>query len=134
VGPVQRLLLGGVALLGAAAPGLPTDAAGVPAAAAASSRRAPEPTPTESEGVRGTAVTMDGVSFTPERLIVKVGETVTWTNKDPFPHNVVSSDGGFKSEDIAPDGQWQFRATAAGRYPYTCTLHPGMDGMLIVEP
>ena len=77
---------------------------------------------------------MDGVSFTPEQLIVKVGETVTWTNKDPFPHNVTSSSGEFKSGNIAPDAQWTYRATAAGRYPYTCTLHPGMNGTLIVEP
>jgi len=112
-------------------------AVGLPASAGpASSRPAPEPTPTPAapEAVRGTAVTMDGVSFTPERLIVKVGETVTWTNKDPFPHSVTSSAGGFESGEIAPDAQWQFRATTAGTFPYTCTLHPGMDGTLIVEP
>lgn len=118
------LLIGALAFLGAVAA----------ADAAASHRPAPEPTPTEPEGVRGTAVTIDGVEFTPQRLIVKAGETVTWTNKDPFPHNVKSSSGAFESGDIAPDGQWQFRATAAGRFPYTCTLHPGMDGVLIVEP
>ena len=97
---------------------------------------APETTPTAtpSEGARGTAVAMDGVSFTPEQLVVKVGETVTWTNKDPFPHNVTSSTVAFKSGDIAPDAQWSFRATEAGRFPYTCTLHPGMNGTLIVEP
>jgi plastocyanin len=116
-------IVGGLALLGAAAAGR----AGAPA---------PETTPTAtpSEGTRGTAVVMDGVSFTPEQLVVRVGETVTWTNKDPFPHNVTSSTGAFKSGDIAPDAQWTFRATAAGRFPYTCTLHPGMNGMLIVEP
>ena len=95
---------------------------------------APGPTPTASEGVRGTAVVMDGVSFAPEQLIVKVGETVTWTNKDSFPHNVTSSTGAFRSGNIAPDAQWTFRATEAGRFPYTCTLHPGMNATLIVEP
>jgi plastocyanin len=94
----------------------------------------PTPTPTASEGVRGTAVTMDAVGFSPEQLIVKVGETVTWTNKDPFPHNVTSSTGAFRSGDIAPDAQWTLRVTEAGRFPYTCTLHPGMNGTLIVEP
>ena len=97
-------------------------------------RQAPEAKPTEPEGVRGTAVDMDGVAFAPEQLIVKVGETVTWTNKDPYPHNVTSTAGEFKSGDIAPDAKWQFQATRAGRFPYTCTLHPGMNGMLIVEP
>jgi plastocyanin len=131
VGPLPLFALGCAAILGAAAPRLPAVAA---ASAVASSRRAPEPAPTKTEGVRGTAVTMDGVAFNPERLIVKVGDTITWTNKDPYPHNVVSSTGAFQSEEIPPDGQWQFRATAAGRYPYTCTRHPGMDGILIVEP
>ena len=100
----------------------------------ASSQHAPEATPTASEGVRGTAVDMDAVAFAPEQLIVKVGETVTWTNKDPYPHNVTSTTGEFRSGDIAPDAKWQFQATRAGRFPYECTLHPGMNGILIVEP
>ena len=124
---LQGLILGCLALLGAAT-------AAPPSAAAAASRHAPEAKPTESDGVRGTAVAMDGVSFTPEQLIVKVGETVTWTNKDPFPHNVTSKAGAFQSGDIAPDRQWQFQAKKAGRFPYACTLHPGMNGTLIVEP
>jgi plastocyanin len=125
---LQGCLVGGLALLGTATDGFPANPS------VASSNRAPEPKPTASEGVRGTAVAMDGVAFTPERLIVKVGETVTWTNKDPFPHSVTASGGAFKSGEIAPDAQWQFRPTEAGRFPYTCTLHPGMDGVLIVEP
>jgi plastocyanin len=124
---LPRLILGCLAILGAAA-------SPPPGGGAASSRRAPDATPTASEGVRGTAVAMDGVSFTPDQLIAKVGETVTWTNKDPFPHNVTSSGGEFKSGDIAPDAQWSFHATAAGRFPYTCTLHPGMNGTLTIEP
>ena len=122
---IASLLFGCIALLGAAGWAMAADSAAT---------RRPEPTPTESEGVRGTAVSMDGVEFTPARLIVKVGETVTWTNKDPFPHNVKSADGSFASDEIVPDAQWQYRATTAGRFPYTCTLHPGMDGILIVEP
>lgn len=87
-----------------------------------------------AEGVHGTAVAMDGVSFRPQELIVKVGETVTWTNKDPFPHNVTSATGAFKSEYLDPDQQWQFRVTTVGRFSYKCTLHPGMSRTLIVEP
>lgn len=124
---LQRLIIGCLVLLGAAF-------AAPPGVTAASNRRVPESKPTEPEGVRGTAVAMDGVAFTPEQLIVKVGETVTWTNKDPFPHNVKSTAGEFQSGDVAPDGEWKFQATKAGRFPYECTLHPGMNGTLIVEP
>src|SRR3954471_2605775 len=82
----------------------------------------------------GKTVSMDGTTFTPREITVRVGDTVTWTNKDPFPHNVTSSSGGFSSGDLDPDRQWQFRAANAGRFTYVCTLHPGMDGALIVEP
>src|SRR3954469_11128570 len=82
----------------------------------------------------GKTVSMDGTTFTPREITVKVGETVTWTNKDPFPHNVTSSSGSFSSGDLDPDRQWQFRAANTGRFTYVCTLHPGMDGTLIVEP
>jgi len=127
VSNIRALIIGCLAVLGTA----PLVHAGD---TAASNRHVPEPKPTESAGVRGTAVDMDGVAFAPEQLIVKVGETVTWTNKDPYPHNVTSTTGEFKSGDIAPDAKWQFQATKAGRFPYECTLHPGMSGILIVEP
>jgi plastocyanin len=79
-------------------------------------------------------IAMDGTTFTPNDLTVKVGETVTWINKDPFPHNVSSKAGGFASGDMDPDRQWQFHPTTAGAFPYVCTLHPGMQGTLHVTP
>ena len=79
-------------------------------------------------------IDMDGTSFVPPVLTVKAGATVTWTNKDPFPHNVTSTAGGFKSGDLDPDQQWQFTPATPGRFPYVCTLHPGMKGTLVVEP
>lgn len=79
-------------------------------------------------------VTMDGTGFTPKELTVGAGDTVTWINKDPFPHNVASTAAGFASGDVEPDSKWQWRASRAGRFRYVCTLHPGMTGTLIVEP
>jgi plastocyanin len=81
-----------------------------------------------------TTIAMDGTGFAPVDLTVKVGDIVTWINKDPFPHNVSSKAGGFASGDMEPDHQWTFRATAAGSFPYVCTLHPGMQGTLHVTP
>jgi plastocyanin/mono/diheme cytochrome c family protein len=81
-----------------------------------------------------TTITMDGTGFTPAELTVAVGDTVTWINKDPFPHTVSSRRGHFHSEDVPAGGRWTFTPGAAGRFPYVCTLHPGMEGTLIVEP
>jgi plastocyanin len=82
---------------------------------------------------RATAVTMDGTTFSPSELSVRVGETVAWTNQDPFPHNVTSALGGFHSPDLEPGQTWRWHAAKAGTFPYVCTLHPGMKGTLIVN-
>jgi plastocyanin len=76
---------------------------------------------------------MNGTRFVPADVTVKLGETVTWTNKDPFPHNVFSSTGGFSSQDLKPGAAWRFRPKNEGRFPYVCTLHPGMQGTLVVN-
>jgi plastocyanin/cytochrome c553 len=83
-------------------------------------------------GEHGNTVAMDGTAFAPAELTVKAGDTVTWVNRDPFPHNVSSAAGGIHSGDLEPDRQWQFRATTPGSYRYVCTLHPGMTGQLTV--
>jgi putative membrane protein len=77
--------------------------------------------------------TIDGTAFMPKRISVKVGDSVTWTNKDPFAHTVTSRAAGFDSKTMASGASWTYRATRAGEFPYVCTLHPTMTGTLIVE-
>jgi len=78
-------------------------------------------------------VAIDGVTFAPATLTVKVGETVVWVNKDPFPHTVTSQTGGFDSGAIAPDQSWSYTPTHPGVFSYLCTLHPTMHATLTVE-
>jgi len=85
-----------------------------------------------SLGAKHTA-TIDGTAFMPKRVRVKVGESVTWTNNDPFAHTVTSRAAGFDSKTIAAGGSWTYLATRAGEFPYVCTLHATMRGTLIVE-
>jgi plastocyanin/mono/diheme cytochrome c family protein len=82
---------------------------------------------------QGRTVAMDGTSFVPAEIRVQAGETVTWINRDPFPHTVASRTGRFRSGELAADAHWQFTPAAPGRFEYVCTLHPGMRGTLIVE-
>lgn len=77
-------------------------------------------------------VVIDGLKYEPETLTVKRGDTVIWTNKDPFPHTVTAP-GKFDSHDIAAEGSWKFVARTAGEYAYICTLHQNMKGVLRVE-
>jgi plastocyanin len=85
------------------------------------------------EAAAGRTIAMDGTSFAPEALVVSVGDTIEWKNTDPFPHNITSRAGGFRSGDIDPDGTWRYHAEKAGVFPYVCTLHPGMKGVLRVK-
>ncbi|MTV14450.1 MULTISPECIES: cupredoxin family copper-binding protein [Bradyrhizobium] len=78
-----------------------------------------------------TAVHIDNFSFTPPQLDVKVGTTVTWTNRDDIPHTVVCA-GKFRSKTMDTDGTFSFTFTEPGEYKYFCSLHPHMTGSVKV--
>jgi plastocyanin len=79
-----------------------------------------------------TKVSIDNFTFAPAAITVKVGDTVTWTNRDDIPHAVVSA-GKFRSKALDTDDSFSFTFTAAGDYPYFCSLHPHMTGTIKVE-
>ena len=77
-------------------------------------------------------VHIDNFVFQPPELKIKVGTTVTWTNRDDIPHTVVSA-GKFRSKTLDTDDKFSFTFTNAGDYKYFCSLHPHMTGMIKVE-
>jgi plastocyanin len=79
-----------------------------------------------------TTVTIDNFTFQPAQLTVKIGTTVTWKNRDDIPHLVVSA-GKFRSKALDTDDSFSFTFVAAGDYPYFCSMHPHMTGMIKVE-
>jgi plastocyanin len=78
-------------------------------------------------------VTMDGTTYTPKTLTVKLGDSVVWTNKDPFPHTATSRSQVFDSKPIMPGKSFTFTPRTRGDFPYVCTLHPTMKGTVHVE-
>ena len=78
-------------------------------------------------------VSIDGTRFLPDEITVPAGGTVSWRNRDPFPHNVVSPSGEFRSGDLSPGGEWHVRLVTPGVFAYICTLHPGMKGVVRVR-
>ena len=80
-------------------------------------------------------VKIDNFSFGPAALTVSVGTTVTWINRDDFPHTVVSSDEpkAFKSKVLDTDEKFSFTFSKAGTYPYFCSIHPKMTGTVMVQ-
>jgi len=78
-------------------------------------------------------VVVDNFSFTPAAAAVPVGTTVTWTNHDDIPHNVVSPEQKFKSPVLDTDEMFSHKFEAAGTYKYYCSIHPRMTGQVVVR-
>jgi len=77
-------------------------------------------------------VAIDNFSFTPSRASVPAGTTITWTNRDDIPHNVVSTERTFKSPALDTDEQFSHRFDKPGTYNYFCSIHPKMTGQIVV--
>lgn len=77
-------------------------------------------------------VGMSPTSFIPAQLTIRAGETVVWNNTDSMLHTVTSNDGLF-NENVQPGASFSYTFATAGTYGYVCTLHPGMNGTIIVE-
>ena len=88
------------------------------------------PTPVRPDSI----VSMPGFSFVPFTLNIKVGGTVIFD----FPaesHNVIFAKVPGAPSDIQETVNRQVARTfnAAGNFPYDCTIHPGMSGMIVVQ-
>lgn len=88
------------------------------------------PTTTAAAGEASATVVLKGVKFNPERVRIKVGETVTWQWDDgTVPHDVAGDD--FKSE-IQEQGTFEHTFEEPGVFDYKCTVHPTMTGSVEV--
>lgn len=97
-------------VLGASLP-----AAGVGSVAEAGTVKAQQAAPT---------ITITDFQNDPADLAVTVGQPITVTNNDAFPHTVTAEDGTFNVE-VPANGSVNLSVPKAGKFPYTCTFHPG---------
>lgn len=82
----------------------------------------------------GVTITMKNIAFDPKSVTVKAGTKVTWTNGEAVGHNVTAKAGAsFKSALLNQGQTFSFTPKTAGTIEYTCTIHPGMDGTIVVQ-
>jgi plastocyanin len=72
-------------------------------------------------------------AFSPSKLEVKAGDTVTFINKDAVKHTATADDESFDTKLLAQNEKKQITFTKAGEYSYFCLPHPGMKGMIVVK-
>ena len=79
-------------------------------------------------------INIDNFVFSPETLTVAAGTKVTFTNRDDIPHTVVSQATPpiFRSHALDTDEFYTYVFDKPGSYPYFCSLHPHMQGTVVV--
>ncbi len=80
-------------------------------------------------------VVIDDFAFAPAQVTVKPGATITWTNRDDMPHTVTdtATPRAFRSEALDTGDSFSFTFTQPGTYHYFCSLHPHMQGTVVVQ-
>jgi len=71
-----------------------------------------------------------GFAYAPAALSVPVGTTVRWVNTSGAPHTATGF--GADSGLILAGGQFIHTFSAPGTFPYKCTFHPSMTGVIAV--
>jgi plastocyanin len=128
----------------------PTPAATTLATPAATTLATPVKTTAPTPQVTATllnqtnvSVTIKNFAFSPRIVTVSNGTTVTWTNQDPTPHQIINDPGGsgfnpglgqiFKSSPLETGQSYSFTFPSTGLFPYRCAIHPAMEGQIIVK-
>ena len=105
-----------------------------PAFDAATRDAAQRPQPRRTIALGPNDVGIDNFQFSPATLTVSRGTTVTWINNDDVPHLIVSADRRFKQSPVLDTGQkYQTTLDKPGTYKYFCSLHPMMQGTIVVK-
>jgi len=77
--------------------------------------------------------------FDPYRVMVNIGDTVTWQNADNADHTVTGGSaadgpsGTFDSSLMQPGSSFSIEFPYEGTYPYFCMVHPWMQGSVVVS-
>ncbi len=79
-----------------------------------------------------TVVKIDGCTFAPSVTRVPVGAEVTFLNMSLAPHDVTGRNREWGTPNLDVGASFATRFGKAGVYPYSCSLHPGMAGVVVV--
>ena len=87
----------------------------------------------EAKAETAPSVRIDNFTFTPQEITITRGTTLTWVNDDDIPHTVAATNKAFRSKAMDTEQKFSFTFTEPGTYEYFCSLHPHMQGKVIVK-
>ena len=77
-------------------------------------------------------VVAKSIAYNPDKITVKVGDTVTFKNDDSFAHTFTADKGEFDSNNVDGGGSFQFTTDKAGTIAFHCKIHSNMHGTITV--
>ena len=87
----------------------------------------------KDSGLEFVREAVDEYAFQPQRIRVKVGAKVTWTNKGKEIHTASAVDGSWTTGEVAPGKTATVTFDKPGSYTYQCKGHEWSYGQVIVE-
>ena len=79
------------------------------------------------------SVQIKDFQFTPSKVTIKVGGTVTWTNEGSSVHTVTADDASFDSGQLQKGKTFSRTFDSTGTFSYHCSIHSSMKAQVIVE-
>lgn len=89
----------------------------------------------DKPAAESNSVKIHDFAYSPAKITVKKGTTVTWTNDDTTKHDIAPdnpSDEFKKSNLLAKGETYSVTFDTVGTYTYHCTPHPFMKGSVEV--
>jgi methionine-R-sulfoxide reductase len=91
-------------------------------------------------GHEEVTVTMKGIAFVPQYILISKGTRVTWTNEDSVTHYVNADSHPshtyypeMNSKALNKGDSYSLILDTPGIYPYHCSAHTSMKGSIIVD-
>jgi plastocyanin len=78
-------------------------------------------------------IAMENLEIAPREASAKVGDTISWVNKDVFAHTATAKNGDF-DVNLPAKKTGSFVLKKAGTVDYYCRFHPNMKATLKIEP
>jgi plastocyanin len=85
------------------------------------------PTPTKH------TVVIKKFKFIPDRINVRVGDTIEWINQDIVPHTATADTGDWDTEKLKKGESNSVEVAAEMTGTYFCKFHPKMKGEITIK-
>lgn len=86
-----------------------------------------------ASGPAAAVIRVASLTFGNDTTRVAAGQIVRWVNGDPLEHTITFDAEGPPSGTIPVRGSYAVRFDRPGAYPYHCTPHPFMRGVVVVQ-